>query len=170
MTPYPIDHPAFHWSHGYRPAYYRTVGRLFLPSSAGATWGSAVRRGCHIGCRGADPLAIFSVACTTGLAVCCTTVALFSCVRDRLNGDDAERAFSFLNGTLNIVLALAPMAGGFLAVASVGAHPVLGVARLFTVSLGAGDRRSVADGLFHGVLRQRLLDYVGKRYRQSGDS
>lgn len=50
-----------------------------------------------------------------GLAVCCTTVALFSCVRDRLNGDDAARAFSFLNGTLNIVPALAPLAGGLLA-------------------------------------------------------
>lgn len=50
-----------------------------------------------------------------GLAVCCTTVALFSCVRDRLDGDDAARAFSFLNGTLNIVPALAPMAGGLLA-------------------------------------------------------
>lgn len=48
-----------------------------------------------------------------GLAVCCTTVALFSCVRDRLDGDDAARAFSFLNGTLNIVPALAPMAAGF---------------------------------------------------------
>jgi|SRR5476649_897084 len=50
-----------------------------------------------------------------GLAVCSTTVALFSCVRDRLNGDDAARAFSFLNGTLNIVPALAPLAGGLLA-------------------------------------------------------
>lgn len=50
-----------------------------------------------------------------GLAVCCTTVALFSCVRDRLDDDDAARAFSFLNGTLNIVPALAPMAGGLLA-------------------------------------------------------
>lgn len=50
-----------------------------------------------------------------GLAVCSTTVALFSCVRDRLEGDDAARAFSFLNGTLNIVPALAPMAGGLLA-------------------------------------------------------
>ncbi len=50
-----------------------------------------------------------------GLAVCSTTVALFSCVRDRLNGDEAARAFSFLNGTLNIVPALAPLAGGLLA-------------------------------------------------------
>lgn len=50
-----------------------------------------------------------------GVAVCCTGVAISSCVRDRLNGDDAARAFGFLNGTLNIVPALAPLIGGLLA-------------------------------------------------------
>lgn len=50
-----------------------------------------------------------------GLAVCCTMVASFSCIRDKLSGDEAARAFSFLNGTLNIVPALAPLAGGLLA-------------------------------------------------------
>ncbi|MDR3430989.1 MAG: multidrug effflux MFS transporter [Rouxiella aceris] len=49
------------------------------------------------------------------LAVCCTSVVLFSCVRDRLQGDDAARAFGFLNGTLNIVPALAPLIGGLIA-------------------------------------------------------
>ena len=36
-------------------------------------------------------------------------------MRDRLNGDDAARAFGFLNGTLNIIPALAPLLGGLLA-------------------------------------------------------
>ncbi|ENE0776127.1 multidrug effflux MFS transporter [Providencia stuartii] len=50
-----------------------------------------------------------------GVAVCCTGVVAFSGVRDRLNGTEAARAFGFLNGTLNIVPALAPLLGGFLA-------------------------------------------------------
>ncbi|MCL2900194.1 multidrug effflux MFS transporter [Brenneria tiliae] len=50
-----------------------------------------------------------------GMAVCCTAVAISSSVRDRLSGDDAARAFGFLNGTLNIVPALAPLFGGLLA-------------------------------------------------------
>ncbi|BES84851.1 Bcr/CflA family drug resistance efflux transporter [Pectobacterium araliae] len=50
-----------------------------------------------------------------GLAVCCTAVAIFSSVRDKLNGDDAARTYGFLNGTLNIVPALAPLLGGLLA-------------------------------------------------------
>lgn len=50
-----------------------------------------------------------------GIAVCCTAVVAFSGVRDRLNGEDAARAYGFLNGALNIVPALAPMLGGFLA-------------------------------------------------------
>ncbi|MEE3649346.1 MULTISPECIES: multidrug effflux MFS transporter [unclassified Brenneria] len=50
-----------------------------------------------------------------GIAVCCTAVAIFSCVRDRLNGNDAARTYGFLNGTLNIVPALAPLLGGLLA-------------------------------------------------------
>ncbi|RWR03778.1 MFS transporter [[Pantoea] beijingensis] len=50
-----------------------------------------------------------------GTAVCCTAVVAFSGVRDRLDGDEAARAYGFLNGALNIVPALAPMLGGFLA-------------------------------------------------------
>lgn len=50
-----------------------------------------------------------------GVAVCCTAVVAFTGVRDRLNGEDAARAFGFLNGTLNIVPALAPLLGGLLA-------------------------------------------------------
>ncbi|ELX8380204.1 multidrug effflux MFS transporter [Providencia vermicola] len=50
-----------------------------------------------------------------GVAVCCTGVVAFSGVRDRMNGTEAARAFGFLNGTLNIVPALAPLLGGFLA-------------------------------------------------------
>ncbi|MGE9550001.1 multidrug effflux MFS transporter [Erwinia amylovora] len=50
-----------------------------------------------------------------GCAVCCTAVVAFSGVRDRLDGDDAARAYGFLNGALNIVPALAPMLGGILA-------------------------------------------------------
>lgn len=50
-----------------------------------------------------------------GVAVCCTGVVAFSGVRDRLNGTEAARAFGFLNGTLNIVPALAPLLGGLLA-------------------------------------------------------
>ncbi|MEQ4673794.1 multidrug effflux MFS transporter [Providencia vermicola] len=50
-----------------------------------------------------------------GVAVCCTSVVAFSSVRDRMNGTEAARAFGFLNGTLNIVPALAPLLGGLLA-------------------------------------------------------
>ncbi|MFP9228493.1 multidrug effflux MFS transporter [Pectobacterium cacticida] len=50
-----------------------------------------------------------------GMAVCCTAVAIFSSVRDTLNGDEAAKAYGFLNGTLNIVPALAPLLGGLLA-------------------------------------------------------
>ncbi|WP_431222259.1 multidrug effflux MFS transporter [Serratia sp. L9] len=50
-----------------------------------------------------------------GIAVCCTAVVAFSGVRDRMNGDEAARAFGFLNGTLNIIPALAPLLGGLLA-------------------------------------------------------
>ncbi|RLM07620.1 Bcr/CflA family drug resistance efflux transporter [Gibbsiella quercinecans] len=50
-----------------------------------------------------------------GVAVCCTSVVCYSGVRDRMSGDDAARAFGFLNGTLNIVPALAPLLGGLLA-------------------------------------------------------
>nr|WP_314426434.1 multidrug effflux MFS transporter [uncultured Erwinia sp.] len=50
-----------------------------------------------------------------GCAVCCTAVVAFSGVRDRLDGDDAARAYGFLNGALNIVPALAPLLGGLLA-------------------------------------------------------
>ncbi|EKT58345.1 multidrug effflux MFS transporter [Providencia sneebia] len=50
-----------------------------------------------------------------GIAVCCTGVVAFSGVRDRMNGTEAAKAFGFLNGTLNIVPALAPLLGGLLA-------------------------------------------------------
>ncbi|MBW5408100.1 multidrug effflux MFS transporter [Morganella morganii] len=50
-----------------------------------------------------------------GVGVCCTSVVAFTCVRDCFNGNDAARAFGFLNGTLNIVPALAPLLGGIMA-------------------------------------------------------
>lgn len=50
-----------------------------------------------------------------GAGVCCTSVVAFTCVRDCFNGNDAARAFGFLNGTLNIVPALAPLLGGIMA-------------------------------------------------------
>lgn len=50
-----------------------------------------------------------------GCAVCCSAVVAFSGVRDRLSGEDAARAYGFLNGALNIVPALAPLLGGILA-------------------------------------------------------
>ena len=50
-----------------------------------------------------------------GLAVCCTSVVIFSGVRDRMSGNDAARAYGFLNGTLNIIPALAPLIGGLIA-------------------------------------------------------
>ncbi|MGK3113014.1 multidrug effflux MFS transporter [Candidatus Pantoea formicae] len=50
-----------------------------------------------------------------GCAVCCSAVVAFSGVRDRLSGDEAARAYGFLNGALNIVPALAPLLGGILA-------------------------------------------------------
>ncbi|MFJ5158805.1 multidrug effflux MFS transporter [Pantoea sp. NPDC088449] len=50
-----------------------------------------------------------------GCGVCCSAVVAFSGVRDRLSGEDAARAYGFLNGALNIVPALAPLLGGILA-------------------------------------------------------
>lgn len=62
-----------------------------------------------------SPFMFVSSRLLQGVAVCCTAVVAFSGVRDRLNGNDAARAFGFLNGTLNIVPALAPLLGGLLA-------------------------------------------------------
>ncbi|WKE65946.1 multidrug effflux MFS transporter [Gallaecimonas kandeliae] len=50
-----------------------------------------------------------------GTAVCGTSVVAFSAVRDRLDGEESAQAYSFLNGALNIVPALAPLIGGILA-------------------------------------------------------
>ena len=50
-----------------------------------------------------------------GTAVCCSSVVAFTAVRDRLDGEASARTYSFLNGALNIVPALAPLLGGFLA-------------------------------------------------------
>lgn len=58
-----------------------------------------------------------SVFIASRVLQCCTAVVVFSAVRDRLNGDDAARTFGFLNGTLNIVPALAPFFGGLLSAA-----------------------------------------------------
>jgi DHA1 family bicyclomycin/chloramphenicol resistance-like MFS transporter len=71
-----------------------------------------------------------------GCAVCCTAVVAFSGVRDRLSGDDAARAYGFLNGALNIVPALAPLLGGLLASAFDWRAPfwfLCGYAALITV-------------------------------------
>lgn len=62
-----------------------------------------------------NPAMFVSSRLLQGIAVCCTAVVAFSGVRDRLNGNEAARAFGFLNGTLNIVPALAPLLGGLLA-------------------------------------------------------
>ncbi|MGP2543146.1 multidrug effflux MFS transporter [Yersinia sp. 2541 StPb PI] len=62
-----------------------------------------------------SPLMFVSSRLLQGVAVCCTAVVAFSGVRDRLNGNEAARAFGFLNGTLNIVPALAPLLGSLLA-------------------------------------------------------
>lgn len=65
---------------------------------------------------GADGWSQFLIArLIQGCAVCCTAVVAFSGVRDRLNGEEAAKAYGFLNGALNIVPALAPMLGGLLA-------------------------------------------------------
>lgn len=61
------------------------------------------------------PVVFIASRLLQGVAVCCTSVVAFSCVRDRMNGTEAARAFGFLNGTLNIVPALAPLLGGLLA-------------------------------------------------------
>ncbi|WP_019250732.1 Bcr/CflA family efflux MFS transporter, partial [Yersinia pestis] len=62
-----------------------------------------------------DPVMFVSSRLLQGVSVCCTAVVAFSGVRDRLSGNEAARAFGFLNGTLNIVPALAPLLGGLLA-------------------------------------------------------
>lgn len=79
-----------------------------------------------------------------GVAVCCTAVVAFSGVRDRLNGDDAARAFGFLNGTLNII----PSAG---AAARWPARRSLRLARAFLVpgrlcAAGVGAHRAAPAG------------------------
>ncbi|KLN46542.1 MFS transporter, partial [Providencia rettgeri] len=61
------------------------------------------------------PVVFIASRLLQGVAVCCTSVVAFSCVRDRMNGTEAARAFGFLNGTLNIAPALAPLLGGLLA-------------------------------------------------------
>src|SRR5471030_2723327 len=59
---------------------------------------------------------MFLLACVVqGLAVGCTSVVICSGVRGRMSGNDAARAYGFLNGTLNIIPALAPLIGGLIA-------------------------------------------------------
>ncbi|SFN46917.1 MFS transporter, DHA1 family, bicyclomycin/chloramphenicol resistance protein [Izhakiella capsodis] len=70
-----------------------------------------------------------------GCAVCCTAVVSFSGVRDRLEGEDAARAYSFLNAALNIVPALAPLLGGLLS-ASFGWRAPFWLLSLYALVIG----------------------------------
>ncbi|TCV99960.1 multidrug effflux MFS transporter [Biostraticola tofi] len=103
-----------------------------------------------------------------GMAVCCTTVALFSCVRDRLNGDEAARAFSFLNGTLNIVPALAPLAGGLMAAAFGWRAPFWALAAyaflvLLLIALGLPETRPTGTRRALGLPLATYWQIVSKR-------
>ncbi len=126
-----------------------------------------------------------------GVAVCCTAVVAFSGVRDRMNGNEAARAFGFLNGTLNIVPALAPLLGGLLAEAFGWRAPfwflvAYGAAVLVLIAFYLPETRPAdtkpVTGLplkqywrilnddrfliFPGVRGQRFLDHAGEFFCQ----
>ncbi len=71
--------------------------------------------GAAVAATSVTPLMFMLSRVVQGLAVCCTSVVIFSGVRDRMSGNDAARAYGFLNGTLNIIPALAPLIGGLIA-------------------------------------------------------
>ena len=50
-----------------------------------------------------------------GLGACATAIVAFSVVRDRFDPRDGARIYSYLNGSLNVVPAMAPLLGGALA-------------------------------------------------------
>jgi predicted MFS family arabinose efflux permease len=52
-----------------------------------------------------------------GFAASGASVTAFSLVRDVMDGDDAAKAYSYLNGALNIIPTLAPFLGGLLLLA-----------------------------------------------------
>lgn len=50
-----------------------------------------------------------------GIAACATSIVVFSAVRDRFNAQQSAHYYSYLNGVICVVPALAPTLGGFLA-------------------------------------------------------
>jgi DHA1 family bicyclomycin/chloramphenicol resistance-like MFS transporter len=50
-----------------------------------------------------------------GIAACASTIVVFSAVRDRFNVKDSARYYSYLNGVICVIPALAPSLGGLLA-------------------------------------------------------
>ncbi|OON40475.1 Bcr/CflA family drug resistance efflux transporter [Izhakiella australiensis] len=93
-----------------------------------------------------------------GCAVCCTAVVSFSGVRDRLEGDDAARAYSFLNGALNIVPALAPLLGGLLG-ASFGWRAPFWLLSLYALVIGSLVVFLLPETRPEGTLRARGIPF-----------
>jgi MFS transporter, DHA1 family, multidrug resistance protein len=50
-----------------------------------------------------------------GVAACATSIVVFSAVRDRFNAQQSAHYYSYLNGVICVIPALAPTLGGFLA-------------------------------------------------------
>jgi len=50
-----------------------------------------------------------------GVAACATSIVVFSAVRDRYNAQQSAHYYSYLNGVICVIPALAPTLGGFLA-------------------------------------------------------
>ena len=50
-----------------------------------------------------------------GIAACATSIVVFSAVRDRFNAQQSAHYYSYLNGVICVIPALAPTLGGFLA-------------------------------------------------------
>ena len=49
-----------------------------------------------------------------GIAACATSIVVFSAVRDRFNAQQSAHYYSYLNGVICVIPALAPTLGGFL--------------------------------------------------------
>jgi len=50
-----------------------------------------------------------------GIAACATSIVVFSAVRDSFNSEDSAKYYSYLNGVICVIPALAPTLGGLLA-------------------------------------------------------
>jgi Bcr/CflA subfamily drug resistance transporter len=63
-----------------------------------------------------NPIQLVIFRILQGLGASCTSIVAFTIIRDRYSPKEGARIYSYLNGTLNLIPALAPLMGGVLTV------------------------------------------------------